>query len=175
MTCAGEVAAAVSLAWRGCEAHLRGKCLHKKISCTSHLNRACSLMQLEQVMPSPVGHDVAWQRRLEAGAPSKRPRHKAPLPHLCDDLVRRIRCEGRQISEHLNAEYHRKRYADMSPHIQGLRTAQSQLGMLLHWIRWERTRSAAGSKASFYQGCTIRQALEGLRSDDRQRELEDER
>ncbi|KAG5182660.1 hypothetical protein JKP88DRAFT_290490 [Tribonema minus] len=38
-----------------------------------------------------------------------------------------------------------------------------------------RTWSAAGSKASFYQGCTIRQALEGLRSDDRQRELEDER
>ncbi|KAG5181847.1 hypothetical protein JKP88DRAFT_246002 [Tribonema minus] len=126
-------------------------------------------------MPSPVGHDVACQRRLEAGAPSKRPRHKALLPHLCDDLVRRIRREGRQISEHLNAEYHRKRYIDMSPHIQGLRTAQSQLGMLLHWIRWERTWSAAGSKASFYQGCTIRQALEGLRSDDRQRKLEDER
>ncbi|KAG5188862.1 hypothetical protein JKP88DRAFT_253258 [Tribonema minus] len=71
MTCAGEVAAAVSL-----------------------------------VMPSPVGHDVAWQRRLEVGAPSKRPRHQAPLPHLCDDLVRRTRREGRQISEHHNAEYH---------------------------------------------------------------------
>ncbi|KAG5179473.1 hypothetical protein JKP88DRAFT_291139 [Tribonema minus] len=64
---------------------------------------------------------------------------------------------------------------DMSPHIRGLRTAQSQLGMLLHWIRWERTWSAAGSKASFYQGRTIRQALEGLRSDDRHREPEDER
>ncbi|KAG5181853.1 hypothetical protein JKP88DRAFT_278591 [Tribonema minus] len=123
------------------------------------------------------GHTKTQLPPLEAGAPSKRPRHKALLPHLCDDLVRRIRREGRQISEHLNAEYHRKRYADMSPHIQGLRTAQSQLGMLLHWIRWERTWSAAGSKASFYQpeGCTIRQALEGLRSDDRQRELQDER
>ncbi|KAG5190874.1 hypothetical protein JKP88DRAFT_285588 [Tribonema minus] len=64
---------------------------------------------------------------------------------------------------------------DMSPHIRSLRTAQSQLGMLLHWIRWERTWSVAGSKASFYQGCTIRQALEGLRSDDHQPELEDER
>ncbi|KAG5176766.1 hypothetical protein JKP88DRAFT_282506 [Tribonema minus] len=121
------------------------------------------------------GHTKAQLPPLEAGAPSKRPRHKASLPHLCNDLVRRIRREGRQISEHLNAEYHRKRYADMSPHIQGLRTAQSQLGMLLHWIRWERTWSAAGSKASLYQGCTIRQALEGLRSDDRQCELKDER
>ncbi|KAG5182170.1 hypothetical protein JKP88DRAFT_290633 [Tribonema minus] len=84
------------------------------------------------------GHTKTQLPPLEGGPPFKRPRHKAPLPHLCDDLVRRIRREGRQISEHLNAEYHR-------------------------------------SKASFYQGCTIRQALEGLRSDDRQRELEDER
>ncbi|KAG5186222.1 hypothetical protein JKP88DRAFT_272512 [Tribonema minus] len=82
--------------------------------------------------------------------------------------------KGRQISEHLNTEYHRERYGNMSPHIRGMRTAQSQLSKLLHWIHWERMWSAAGSEASFYQGGTIRRALEGLRSEDLQRELEDE-
>jgi hypothetical protein len=95
-----------------------------------------------------------------------------PLPSLCDVLTRRIWRGGCQMSEHLNVVYHIERYTYMSKHIQGMRTAQSELGRLLRWIYWERMWSAAGSEALFYLGDTIRAALDGLRSEDEQRELE---
>jgi hypothetical protein len=52
-----------------------------------------------------------------------------------------------------------------------MRAARSELGRLLHWINWERMWSAAGFEGPFYQGGTVRLALEGLSSEDRQREL----
>jgi hypothetical protein len=117
-------------------------------------------------MPSQVA------RSLASGEPSKRPRHALPLPFLGDDLVRRIRREGCQISEHLNVLYHEERYRHMHTDIRSMRAARSELGRLLHWIHWERMWSAAGVEGPFYHGGTIRLALEGLSSEDRQRELE---
>jgi len=43
----------------------------------------------------------------------------------------------------------------------------------LRWIYWERTWSAAGSDAPFYLGDTVRRALDGVRSEDKQREMDD--
>ena len=119
----------------------------------------------------PVRDDVARALSLAAGAPSKR--QAAPMPSLCNVLVGRIRREGCQISEHLNVVYHIQRYTHMSQHIKSRRTAQSELARLLHWIYWERTWSAAGSDAPFYLGDTIRRALDGVRSEDKQREMDD--
>jgi hypothetical protein len=87
-------------------------------------------------------------------------------------LVRRIRREGCQISEHLNVVYHEERHKRMPTHIRSMRAPRSALDRLLYWIEWERTWSAAGFEGPFYQGGTIMRALEGLRSEDRQRELE---
>ena len=95
------------------------------------------------------------------------------MPSLCDVLMRRIRREGCQISEHLNVVYHIQRYTHTSQHIKSMRTAQSELARLLRWICWERTWSAAVSDAPFYLGDTIRRALEGVRSEDKQREMDD--
>ena len=125
-------------------------------------------------MMCPVRDDVACARSLVAGAPSsKRHRQAAPLPSLCDDLVGRIRREGRQLSERLNVVYHIQRYTHMCKRIKGMRTSQSELGRLLRWIYWERMWSAAGSDAPFYLGDTIRRALDGVRSEDKQREMDD--
>jgi hypothetical protein len=84
-------------------------------------------------------------------------------------LVRRIRREGCQISEHLNVLYHEECCRHMPA---SMRAVRSELARLLHWIHWERMWSAAGFEGPFYHGGTIRLALEGLSSEDRQRELE---
>ena len=111
-------------------------------------------------------------RQSSPGAePAKPPRLAAQLP---SELVWRIRREASQLSERLNAVYHRERYAHMPGGVWDLRTEQSELGRLLHWILWERTWSAAGPQAPFYKGDTVRRALEGLRDEDRQREQEDD-
>ena len=121
----------------------------------------------------PVRDDVARALSLAAGAPSKRHRPAEPMPSLCDVLMRLIRREGCQISKHLNVAYHIQRYTHMSQHIKSRRTAQSELARLLRWICWERTWSTAGSVAPFYLGDTIRRALDGVRSEDKQREMDD--
>jgi hypothetical protein len=78
------------------------------------------------------------------------------------------------MSEHLNFAYHSDRYTSMCKRIKGMRTAQSELAGLLRWIHWERTWSAAGSDEPFYLGDTVRRALEGLRGEDKQRDLDAE-
>lgn len=103
--------------------------------------------------------------------PAKRPRPTVQLPA---ELTWRIRRDACQLSEHLNALYHCERYMRMSLHIRHMRTTQSELGRLLHWISWERTWLTAGPEVLFYQGDAIRRALEGLRIEDRQHEQEDD-
>jgi hypothetical protein len=65
-------------------------------------------------------------------------------------------------------------YEHMSDHIKWMRTAQSELGKVLRWIYWERTWPAAGPDAPFYESGTILRALEGVRREDQQRELDNE-